>query len=193
MKILKLLVGAFVGVFVLAQQASAATFNLDFSAPTSVTSVPTADTTTGTVFQGVTGDIFGVRVAPISGSDYTAVTGSSSATYDLATASNSLSFLWGSVDTFNTVYLINTVTNSFETITGTDLINAGATASSGFAQIAISSLLSFNQVLFTSSQNSFEFTNMVVTAVPLPAALPLYGAGIALLAFMGRRRKKAMS
>ncbi len=30
----------------------------------------------------------------------------------------------------------------------------------------------------------------VVTAVPLPAALPLYGAGIAVLGFMGWRRRK---
>ncbi len=33
----------------------------------------------------------------------------------------------------------------------------------------------------------------VVTAVPLPAALPLYGAGVALLGFMGWRRRKIES
>jgi len=31
----------------------------------------------------------------------------------------------------------------------------------------------------------------VITAVPLPAALPLYGAGVALLGFMGWRRRKS--
>jgi len=35
--------------------------------------------------------------------------------------------------------------------------------------------------------------NVVVSAVPLPAALPLYGAGIAVLGFLGWRRKKQIS
>lgn len=34
---------------------------------------------------------------------------------------------------------------------------------------------------------------VTVSAVPLPAALPLYGAGIALLGFLGWRKKKAIS
>ena len=35
--------------------------------------------------------------------------------------------------------------------------------------------------------------NVVVSAIPLPAALPLYGAGIAILGFLGWRRKKQIS
>ncbi len=35
--------------------------------------------------------------------------------------------------------------------------------------------------------------NVVVTAVPLPAALPLYGAGVALLGYVGWRRKRKMA
>ncbi|OUR78948.1 hypothetical protein A9Q83_05950 [Alphaproteobacteria bacterium 46_93_T64] len=35
--------------------------------------------------------------------------------------------------------------------------------------------------------------NVVVSAIPLPAALPLYGAGIAVLGFLGWRRKKQIS
>lgn len=34
---------------------------------------------------------------------------------------------------------------------------------------------------------------VTVSAVPLPAALPLYGAGVAVLGFLGWRRRKAMS
>ncbi len=35
--------------------------------------------------------------------------------------------------------------------------------------------------------------NVAVSVVPLPAALPLYGAGVALLGFLGWRRKRASS
>ncbi len=38
--------------------------------------------------------------------------------------------------------------------------------------------------------NDFYFETASVSAVPLPAALPLYGAGMAVLGFMGWRRKK---
>lgn len=37
---------------------------------------------------------------------------------------------------------------------------------------------------------TFKWTSYQVSAVPLPAALPLYGAGMALLGFFGWRRKK---
>jgi len=37
---------------------------------------------------------------------------------------------------------------------------------------------------------SGTYINVVVSAVPLPAALPLYGAGLAVMGFIGWRRKK---
>ncbi|MCG8490963.1 MAG: hypothetical protein MI743_05055, partial [Sneathiellales bacterium] len=47
-------------------------------------------------------------------------------------------------------------------------------------------VLSLNQELLASTG-----IDVVVSAIPLPAALPLYGAGIAILGFLGWRRKRA--
>lgn len=41
--------------------------------------------------------------------------------------------------------------------------------------------------------DNFKISGMTVSAVPLPAALPLYGAGMAIIGFIGWRRKKRLS
>jgi len=43
------------------------------------------------------------------------------------------------------------------------------------------------------STDNFKISGMSVSVVPLPAALPLYGAGMAVLGFIGWRRKKRLS
>ena len=43
------------------------------------------------------------------------------------------------------------------------------------------------------SRDDFKISGMSVSVVPLPAALPLYGAGMAVLGFIGWRRKKRLS
>ncbi len=41
--------------------------------------------------------------------------------------------------------------------------------------------------------DEFKIKSMTVSAIPLPAALPLYGAGLAVLGFIGWRRKRNQS
>ncbi|MEP3244517.1 MAG: VPLPA-CTERM sorting domain-containing protein [Sneathiella sp.] len=41
--------------------------------------------------------------------------------------------------------------------------------------------------------DNFKISGMTVSAVPLPAALPLYGAGMAVIGFIGWRRKKRLA
>ncbi len=43
------------------------------------------------------------------------------------------------------------------------------------------------------SRDDFKISGMSVSVVPLPAALPLYGAGMAVLGFIGWRRKKRLA
>lgn len=43
---------------------------------------------------------------------------------------------------------------------------------------------------FRHGIDNFKIKSMTVSVVPLPATLPLYAAGLALLAFFGRRRKR---
>jgi len=40
------------------------------------------------------------------------------------------------------------------------------------------------------SSDNFKIKSLTVSVVPLPATLPLYAAGLALLAFFGRRKKR---
>jgi len=57
---------------------------------------------------------------------------------------------------------------------------------------------SFASILFASLENatlnaallSIDFTEPVVSVVPLPAALPLFGSGLAVMGFIGWRRKR---
>lgn len=74
-----------------------------------------------------------------------------------------------------------------------------ASAQGGFFSLG-ASLLTWDagtaQAIFSFSSDNPAFGLTLetrISAVPLPAALPLYGAGIAVLGFMGWRRKKASS
>lgn len=100
----------------------------------------------------------------------------------------SLSFLWGSVDTYNTVTLFNSVAGTSMTFDNTDLGNPDAPTLGLSASFVTITGFTFDRVAFGGTGNSMEFSN--VSAVPLPAGgLLLIGAlgGLALL----RRRKTA--
>lgn len=194
MKIMRNLFMAALGAAVLfAVPAQAATFTYNSDDP-AVLSNLSADSTTGTVDEGVSGSAISRRSpwqgTSNPGASYTAVLRESSATYDFTTAMDGISFLWGSVDTYNTINFYSG-TVLVDTLTGTDVINGGASDGDGWINISILAA-SFDSMVFVSTENAFEYSNLVVTAVPLPAALPLYGAGIAVLGFIGwRKRSKA--
>jgi hypothetical protein len=69
------------------------------------------------------------------------------------------------------------------TFTGASLLDA--TLGSGVDLVTFSG--SFGSVLFTSADNAFEYA---FATTPLPAALPLYAAGVGLLGLLGQRRKR---
>ena len=99
------------------------------------------------------------------------------------TVQNSLSFLWGSPDTYNDLifYLAGSVVAEFQgsPITGSP--------SAGSVFVTYSGL--FDQVWFKSDpNNAFEFASITATPVPLPAAGWLLLAGIGGLVVMRRRR-----
>jgi hypothetical protein len=99
----------------------------------------------------------------------------------------SLTFLWGSVDSYNTLeFYDNNVL--IATVLNTDISPApGNVAGRGAAYVAISGLL-FDEIRFNSGLNALEFSNMTTTPVPLPAALPLMLAGLAGIGLVARRR-----
>ena len=201
---MKKLVSAVVGViavsvlFTASAQAATVTFNTD--EPLADTFVPAATSTTGNVFQGVTGSIGGLRRSPwdtISTNDldengtYTSVSGDSSAIYELTSAINSFEFMWGSVDNYNIIefYFDGGWVDS---LMGDDTQLDSAPRGVEWINALVSSDMLFDEVRFVSGGNAFEYANVQLSVVPLPAALPLYGAGIAVLGFMGwRKRRKA--
>ncbi len=190
--VFKLVIGVFILTVVSAQSARSATFSLNFNEPLTVVAMPAADSTTGNVLQGETASDPNLYYrSPWEGTSnygaaYTAVRSGGVASYKFDTDLTEISFLWGSVDTFNTI-LFKKDGVQIDYLTGNQVIGGGAPASSGFVQIAIVAAL-FDEIVFQSSGDSFEFANLNVSAVPLPAALPLYAAGILLLGWVGRKR-----
>ncbi|WP_169566819.1 hypothetical protein [Sneathiella limimaris] len=193
--LVKSLAGALGAVMLFAASTQAATVSVSYDEPLVDVGVPTADSTSGLVEQGVSGSIGGQRRSPWEttanpGYTYTSVYGNSSATFLLGSLMNSLTFMWGSVDTYNTMEFYNNG-NKVDTVVGQDAINEGATPGLEFIIATILTDAYFDEVRFISDSNSFEFANVEISAVPLPAALPLYGAGVAILGFLGWRKRRA--
>jgi len=191
--VFKLVIGVFILTVVSAQSARSATFNLNFNEPLTVVAMPTADSTTGTVLQGETASDPNLYYrSPWEGTSnygetYTAIRDGGSASYEFQSDLTQISFLWGSVDSFNTI-LFKKDGVQVDYLTGNNVISGGAPAASGFVQITILAAL-FDEIVFQSSGDSFEFANLNVSAVPLPAAFPLYAAGVLLLGWVGRKRR----
>lgn len=195
MKILKTLFVAALGMaafLIVPAQASTFTYNTFDPA---VLSNLSYDSASGTVVEGVTGSTIDRRSpwqdTSNSGATYTAVLNQSSATYDFTSSMNSISFLWGSVDSYNTINFYSGAV-LVDTLEGQEVINDNAPEGTGWINISILAA-SFDSMEFVSTDNAFEYSNLEVTTVPLPAALPLYGAGIAVLGFIGWRKRRQRS
>ena len=171
--------------------ASAASVTFDPAAPTGALN-PTATSTVGDVAENTSGSIPGIQRSPFEGGAdfddayaYTSVGGGESATYDFGVDNNQVSFIWGSPDGYNLLTFYNDGVATGETFVYT---NNGANLADPFATIRTD--LAFDEVMFSSGQNAFEFAQLSVATVPLPAGgLLLLGAlgGIAAL-----RRRKAV-
>lgn len=99
---------------------------------------------------------------------------------------------WGSIDSFNSVEFLLNGKQVGSVITGTDLAapiaaNGNQFAGDSNAYITFSGI-NFDQVILSSSTNSFEFTN-VAAAAPEPSTWAMMILGFLGIGFMAYRRK----
>jgi hypothetical protein len=123
------------------------------------------------------------------------ITGSS-ATFLLPDQELYFGLLWGSVDPFNSLEFFDKDGNSIGIITGTDVgVATGDQGVLGTYYVNISSTTPFVRVVATSGdRHAFEIDNLafnptVPTGAPEPITLSLFGAGLAGLGLVRRRRK----
>lgn len=119
--------------------------------------------------------------------------GGGTVTINFKTAQTKLDIVWGSVD-FPLNY--NIVTAGGQTITGANIASLDSTITSGNNNVAvqIAGLTSFTSVTFSDNNSpAFEFDIGEATATPLPAALPLFAAGLGAMGLLGWRRKRKNS
>jgi hypothetical protein len=144
----------------------------------------------------VSGSVSGVYRSPFEGgpigASYFNVSATSTAVLNVGSYQTGFKFLLGSPDSYNQVEFWNTATNTFVSIRDaavTFVGGIGAIQTGLGAYLVTVTGLYFDQVKFYNSPNTESFEFAAIAAVPLPAGLPLLGAGVALLGLLGWRRK----
>jgi hypothetical protein len=165
------------------------------SLPTGVVLAPTS--TTGSFDLSVTGSIPDVYRSPFGDSTtpYSVLspgnlpTGPSSATFNFGanSAATSVSFLWGSPDSYNSVEFFDTSNNLIATYTGNSLTPPSPGDGFDYITFVATNGAIGSMVLLDSGQAAFEYDS--VDPTPLPSTLSLIASGLAVLAFFAYRRK----
>ncbi len=109
-------------------------------------------------------------------------------------AIDTFKILWGSIDNYNTLEFFDAAGASILAITGLDIMNEifgpGPLPNNGpnFEHVALLNITGLGAAAyatFTSTQAAFEFA-----LVPIPAALPLFGAALGGLVLLRIRRNR---
>lgn len=133
----------------------------------------------------------GAAPFPTTEGDYLSITTGGIATLSFTTMRNSLGFMWGSIDEYNSVeFFLNNVQVGL--FSGTSVVNSPVNANgvqglNGSAYVRFGNG-SFDEVVFTSSDNSFEIDNISVPASG--STIMFLGLGLIGLGAVSRRFKK---
>lgn len=201
-----LMASTLVATTVLAAPASAVTFVTapgsisTFAAPSGTVvdfngALPSGFTLTGGSYLLTTGNTPFISATPAfsDGSGYLSVQAGGLATLQSAAGYRSVSVFVGSIDTFNTVQVLNTVGAVIGTFTGTDFTasaNGDQSLPSTNRRVTFfaNAAETIGGIRFLSSGNSLEVDN-VVFAVPEPATWLLMIVGLALVGQAMRVRR----
>ncbi len=124
------------------------------------------------------------------GTNFLAVEGGSTATFALSSPAHYVGFLWGSVDKGNMISFFGK-NGLLATFTGADMPNSqGKTGLGGTFYANFTTSAAILKVVLSSVCDGFEIDDVRVSAVPVPAALPLFGIALAGLGMVSRRRRK---
>lgn len=165
------------------------------SLPTGVVLAPSS--TTGSFDLSVTGSIPDVYLSPFGDSTtpYSVLspgnlpTGPSSATFSFGANSTitSVSLLWGSPDSYNSVEFFDTLGNLITTFSGNSLTPPSPGDGFDYITFVATGGTIGSMVLLDSGQAAFEYDS--VDPTPLPTTLSLLATGLAILGFFAYRRK----
>ncbi|MCW6509385.1 Npun_F0296 family exosortase-dependent surface protein [Lichenifustis flavocetrariae] len=137
------------------------------------------------------------QTTDISASGNYLSTGTGTITLTFSTPETSLALLWGSIDQGNSITFDNgdTLTGAQVQTTTAGFVSNGFQGPGGSAYVVAVSDTPFTTVSFSSSSPSFEFAGVVasggtISTVPLPAAAPMFGAGLLALAGLSYGTKR---
>jgi hypothetical protein len=126
--------------------------------------------------------------------NYMTVQADGKATFTLATPAHYFGFLWGSVDKFNKISFLGLGDKLLATFTGADMPTSNGKSGLGGSYYAnFTTSEKILKVVLTSTCDAFEIDNVRVSTVPVPAALPLFGAALVGMGLVSRRRRKTSS
>lgn len=113
---------------------------------------------------------------------------------------SNISFIWGSVDTYNLLEFLDANDNVLASFTGSQIFNPanGSQTDPNLNPVVRFNLTNGSQSAFTtlrlsSTGNAFEVDNFAINAVPEPATWALMMIGFAAVGFGMRRRRPQMA
>jgi hypothetical protein len=116
-----------------------------------------------------------------------------SATFSLSQPAHYFGFQWSQADAGDTITFLGANGKTLGVVNGTDLLSHSYGSNGSYFANFTSNLPIYQIVLSTISTgrgNSFDVNCIEISSVPVPAALPMFGAAVAGLGALSKRRRR---